>query len=227
MRPDVTASRTTTVRTPVSGAVVTLEGATVRLGGVTVLRDLDLALREGELVTLTGPNGSGKTTLLRVLAGLAPLSHGRLLRNSVQGSPPRPWRSAIIGHEVALSSSLTVRENLDLIATLLGRERAAVSRALIRVGLTGAADRPVSACSQGMARRAELARALLTGPELLLLDEVHAALDPEARGLAVDVARSVTDRGGCAVLVTHDVAALGTKPTRLLRVCAGQVEEQA
>ena len=227
MRPGVTAPRATTLGMPGSGAVVTLEGATVRLGGVTVLRDLDLVLRGGELVALTGANGSGKTTLLRVLAGLARLSHGRLLRNSVQDSPPRPWRCALVGHEVALSGSLTVRENLELIATLLGREHAAVSRALIRVGLTGAADRQVSACSQGMARRAELARVLLTDPALLLLDEVHAALDPDARGLAVDVARSVSDRGGCAVLVTHDVAALGVSPTRLLGVRDGQVEEWA
>lgn len=227
MRPDVTAPRGTTARMPVSGAVVTLEGATVRLGGVTVLRDLDLELHDGDLVALTGANGSGKTTLLRALAGLEHISDGRLLRDSVHASRARPGWCALVGHEVALSGSLTVRENLELIATLLDRDRAAVSRALIRVGLAGVAHRPISTCSQGMARRAELARVLLTDPELLLLDEVHAALDPEARGLAVDVARSVTQRGGCAVLVTHDVAALEARPTRMLRVCAGRVDERA
>lgn len=227
MRPDVRSPRSTPLGMPGTGAVVTLERATVRLGGVTVLRDLDLALHGGEMATLTGANGSGKTTLLRVLAGLTRLSQGRLLRSSGQNSQPRPWRCALIGHDVALSGPLTVRENLELIATLLGRDHAAVTRALMRVGLTGAADRQVSACSQGMARRAELARVLLTDPALLLLDEAHAALDPEARDLAVDVARSVSDRGGCAVLVTHDVAALEAPAMRRLHVRGGQVEESA
>lgn len=189
-----------------------------------MLRDVDLDLHTGDLVALTGANGSGKSTLLRVLAGLEPISERRLLRSSDHTFRTRPGWCAFVGHEVALSGSLTVRENLELIATLLEREHAAVSRALVRVGLSGAADRPVFACSQGMARRAELARVLLTNPALLH-DEVHAALDPDARSLAIDVARSVAQRE-CAVLVTHDVAALEDAPTRRLHVHAGNVEDR-
>lgn len=204
--------------------MLTLEHAVVRIRDVTVLRGVDLRLSRGELVALVGPNGGGKSTLLRVLAGLLPVSGGRLVRHHAAGAGTSP-RCALVGHETALGEALTLRENLGLIARLLDRDDRAAIRALERVGLGAAADRPLQACSQGMARRAELGRVLLTAPELLLLDEAHTALDADARSLVVEIARSVTGNGGCAVVVTHDLDDLTSWADRVLRVSDGRLEE--
>lgn len=190
-----------------------------------VLRGVDVEVAAGEVVALTGPNGSGKSTLLRVLAGLVPVDvNGEkvlLRRMSVDDRTS----VALVGHAPALHPVLTVRENLELVAAVVGREGASVVRSLERVGLGGAGDRRLVACSQGMVRRAELAAAVLIGPRLLLLDEAHAALDPAARQLVAELARSVADRGGAAVVVTHDVADAAGWCDRVLAVNDGRVEE--
>lgn len=209
--------------------LVLAEGIEVRLGGSLVLRDVDLGLGAGEAVALTGPNGSGKSTLLRVLATLLRPTAGRL---QVLGCAwPRCTDAAVrrqitlVGHEAALHPALTVTENLALVADLLGRDHDVVDEALADVGLTGAADRPVRICSQGMTRRAELARAIICRPRLLLLDEAHAALDVDARALVGAVTRRVTDAGGAAVLVTHDVDALAGDVARVLAVRGGRLDD--
>lgn len=206
--------------TPLVGVV----GGAVHLGGTVVLRGVDVEVAAGEVVALTGSNGSGKSTLLRVLAGLAPVT--------VEGARTTARMSdgasvALVGHAPALHPVMTVRENLDLVATVVGRERQSVARALERVGLAGAGDRRLGACSQGMVRRAELAAVVLTDPRLLLLDEAHAALDPAARQLVAEIARSVAERGGAAVVVTHDVAEAAGWCDRVLVVRGGRVDEIA
>jgi heme exporter protein A len=199
----------------------------IRLGTATVLRGLDLTLRPGEVVAVTGPNGSGKSTLLRVLATLLRPSAGRLELFGTAGDattgPGVRRRIGYVGHDPALHPDLAVRENLQLVARLAGRDGVAADRALAAVGLTGAAERPVRACSQGMRRRAELARILLCRPRLLLLDEAHAALDAASRGLVDRVTSDVVERGGAAVLVTHDPQAVVSITDRLLRLSQGQL----
>lgn len=198
----------------------------VRLSTVPILRGLDLTLSAGEVVVVTGPNGSGKSTLLRLLATLLRPSAGRLeLLGAVQ-EPTHPdvrRRIGYIGHEPALHQGLTVRENLHLVATLAGRDRGVADRALAAVGLAGAADRGVAACSEGMRRRAELARILLCKPQLLLLDEAHAALDVTALDLVDEVTKGVVARGGGAVLVTHDPAAVASLADRVLHLSRGRL----
>ncbi|MDX8152633.1 ATP-binding cassette domain-containing protein [Patulibacter brassicae] len=165
---------------------VALDGLVRRRGERLVLRDLTLAVPRGATVALLGPNGAGKSTLLRVLAGLLRPSRGgcRVLghalpreRAAVKG------RIGVLAHEPLLLRDLTVRENLVHRGRLLGGEAATPARidALLEAtDLVGRAAYPVAALSRGLTQRAAAAAALLGDPELLLLDEPLANLDPVA-----------------------------------------------
>lgn len=206
--------------------VVQLRGIGVRLGQTPVLRDVDLEIRPAAAVGLTGPNGSGKTTLLRVLATLLPPSvgTGTLLGADLRTRARfgvRP-QIALVGHVPALYPQLTLRENLELVARLAGAPSRRVDEALDRVGLGRARARRAAHCSQGMLRRAEFARVLLTGPRLLLLDEAHAGLDPAAAGLVDLLVTSVRARGGAAVVVAHEPQRLHHVVDRMLELREGK-----
>ena len=208
-----------------SRPLLRLEHGTVRMQRATVLRNVDLSISAGEVIALSGANGSGKSTLLHVLAGLIPLTEGRFIRARPGPGCGVASETALVAHDTSMAMSLTLRENLELVANLLGRNREAVTRSLERVGLTAAADRPFRVCSQGMGRRAELARVLLTAPQLLLLDEAHAALDVRARRLVAEIARAVAERNGAAVVVTHDLDGAGAWCDRVLEVRDGRVRD--
>jgi heme exporter protein A len=220
LRPSFSTSRGASVP-----AVVEAQAIAVRLSGVPVLRALDLRVRPGEAVGLTGANGSGKSTLLRVLATLLRPSSGRLeiLGQDVRAAPSVRSDVALVAHEPALHPDLTLAENLRLVAALSGRQQAQVDVVLAQVGLAAAAERPARACSEGMRRRAELARVLLCRPRLLLLDEAHAALDTEARRLIGHVVEQVRARDGAAVLVTHDPHALADVVDRVVLLRSGRL----
>ncbi|SFB62725.1 heme exporter protein A/Cu-processing system ATP-binding protein [Amycolatopsis marina] len=211
---------------PDTDHVAMLVGVAVDVERAPVLRSLDFAVAPGESVGLVGANGSGKSTLLRVLATLLPPvgGHGHVLGaalGSAECAVVRP-RIALVGHTAALYPRLTVRENLRFLARLTGRREHAADEALEAVGLAGAADRRADACSQGMQRRAELARVLLTEPRLLLLDEAHTGLDPASTGLVNAVAEQVRERGGASVVVSHDHARLRGAADRLVEIVEGR-----
>ena len=203
-----------------------LDGIAVTVQGTPVLRGLDLRLRVGEVLGVLGANGSGKTTLLHVLATLIPPSAGtgHVLDAALGSSECTAVRARIglVGHQPGLYPQLTLAENLRFVARLTGRAAHAADRALADVGLGGAAQRRADRCSQGMQRRAELARILLTEPLLLLLDEIHAGLDPDAAGLVDEVVRRVRGRGGACVLVSHEPDRLTGLSDRLVRIAEGR-----
>lgn len=206
-RRQVLRERALTPRSADVESAIELRGVDVHIGLQPILRGVDLTVEQGQAVALTGSNGSGKTTLLHVLATLLRPSAGtvRLMGNSWTDAahPKRRRAIALVGHRSGLHPDLTLAENLGLVARLAGVEGGRVAVELDRVGLGGAAGRRLEACSEGMVRRAELARVGLTQPSLLLLDEAHGALDRDARSLVEAATRTVTGRGGVAVLVTH------------------------
>lgn len=175
-------------------------------GERVALRGVTLALPRGRTLAVLGPNGAGKTTLLRILATLLRPHAGRA---RVLGSelPRDGWavrgRVGLLAHEPLLYRDLTVRENLRFHARLHGVASGRVEELLDRVGLAGRADEPLQTLSRGMAQRAAICRAVLHEPELLLLDEPFANLDPGAAE-AVDplIGRA---SGAARVLISHDV----------------------
>lgn len=193
------------------------------------MRSVDLDLVSGEAVALFGANGSGKTTLLRLVATLVrpTTGDGRVLEADLRAPMDvemiRP-HIGLVGHEPALYPSLTLRENLELWAGLYEREATRVDAALETVGLTGAADRPVGRSSNGMRRRLEFARVLLIHPRLLLLDEAHVGLDPEAWSLVGHLVRTVIEPGGGALLVAHERELVKPLVQRSVVLAEGRLE---
>ncbi|WP_249043279.1 ABC transporter ATP-binding protein [Prauserella muralis] len=206
--------------------VVTLVDVAVDVERVSVLRGLDLTIAAGESIGVVGANGSGKSTLLRVLATLLPLAggYGRVLGAELGTDECFAVRPgiALVGHAPALYPRLTLGENLRFLARLTGRRERAADEALEAVGLARAVDRRAEVCSQGMLRRAELARVLLSQPRLLLLDEAHAGLDKASISLVEAVVERVRDGAGASVVVSHDQPRLRGVADRLVEISGGQ-----
>ncbi|MGH8935622.1 MAG: heme ABC exporter ATP-binding protein CcmA [Acidimicrobiia bacterium] len=212
-----------------TGPLAVLKDVAVRLGPTPVLDGIELELHSGESLGLAGPNGSGKTTLLRVLATLVSPSQGAGFVLGADLRSDQRWavrsRIALLGHTPALYPELTLAENTELAARLTGRPTQGVAEVLRVVGLSAAADRRADRSSFGMQRRAELARLLLTEPDLLLLDEPHAGLDRAAAGLVEALAEATRRRGGAVVLVSHDTGRLAPLVDRLLELVGGKLVE--
>jgi heme exporter protein A len=188
---------------------IELAGLRRDFGDRTALEDVELRVEPGESVAVLGPNGSGKSTLLRILAGLLRPTSGEV---SVLGcSLPREThrlrgRVGYLGHEPLLYRDLSPRENLELAAALhgLGPETAGprIDALLDAVGMAARATDRVAELSAGMKQRIDICRSLLHEPQLLLLDEPDAHLDPEARRRIAPLIAA--GNGRSRVVVSHD-----------------------
>jgi heme exporter protein A len=183
-----------------------IDGVGHAFGERVVLRDVHLRVEAGASLALFGPNGAGKSTLLRAVAGLL-----RPLRGEVRidgaaacGADAQVRRRVgYVGHRPLVWGGLSARENLVLYARLYGLADGAADAALATVGLVARAGDPARELSQGMRQRLGLARALLHGPDLLVLDEPHAALDSGGEEL-VDEILHASAGTRTVVLATHD-----------------------
>ena len=179
--------------------------AVTRLFGDTVaLRGLSLDAASGELVVVHGPNGSGKSTLLRVIAGVLEPSLGAIEWRVADGAGAP--RIALLTHATHLVDALTTRENLEL-ARRLARSSRRVDDLLAALGLTAVADHAAAGLSAGTRRRCGLARALITDPQVLLVDEPFAALDRAAAALVRTALIEARREARLVVIATHDAAA--------------------
>jgi NitT/TauT family transport system ATP-binding protein len=168
------------------------------------LGPFSLTVAEGEIVALVGPSGCGKSTALRLLAGLEAPTRGEVVRTPARGE------TAVVFQAPTLAPWLTARANAALPLELAGVARDSAAKramqALARVGLAGAEGARPAQLSGGMAMRVSLARALVTEPKLLLLDEPFAALDEiTRRALADDVLALWASLKPAIVFVTHNV----------------------
>jgi ABC-type polysaccharide/polyol phosphate transport system ATPase subunit len=164
------------------------------------LHDVSFELRAGDAVALIGPSGSGKTTLLRTIAGILAADAGRV---EVQGRV-----ASLLSIDAGLMPVLTGRENARLLGVLAGLPRGEARRRVRavreRTGLGDEFDRPVSSYSQGMRARLGFAVAEQIDPSILLLDEVHEALDHEFRLVVEERATETVRQGGIVVAAGHD-----------------------
>jgi branched-chain amino acid transport system ATP-binding protein len=196
-------------------AVLEARGLGKRFGGLTALEGVNVELGEGEILGVIGPNGAGKTTLFSLIAGALPPSAGevRLRGRRMTGQPPERVVHAGIArtHQIVRPfRELTVRENVA-VGAHHGRHRAGgdvaqrTAELLAFVGLEARADERASALTLAEQKRLELARALGTAPEVLLLDEVIAGVNPSEALALAGLIRSIRDERKVSILLIEHV----------------------
>ncbi len=174
-------------------------------GGRLVLRDLSFSVRGGEALLLTGPNGSGKSTLLRLMAGLLDPLTGTLFRDGVdvtEDAEAHRHSTYYFGHAEAIKPALTIREDLQFWRGL-NQADTDLEEAISALGLSEQADLPGRYLSAGQRRRTALARLMVKGADLWLLDEPSVGLDKASTKLLSDLVKRHQDSGGMVVAATH------------------------
>jgi len=211
---------------PVTDEAIVLEAVTRRFGEREALRGASARLGTGRTLAVFGPNGAGKTTLLRMLATLL-VPHAGTVRVFGFDLPRDAHRVrplvGFLSHDPLLYRDLSGRENLGFYARLYDVPDPAerIEHLLDVTGMSRRADDPVGSLSRGMAQRLAVCRATLHAPPLLLLDEPHAHLDPEAAAAVETLIGSAT--GATRVLVTHDIDHGLAEADEVLALHTGQV----
>jgi branched-chain amino acid transport system ATP-binding protein len=212
-------------------ALLEVERVAKGFGGVRAVHDVSFSLHEGDLVGVMGPNGSGKTTLFNLIAGALAPDRGRIrLRgHDIAGLSPHRVCARGIARTFQLVrpfAGLTALENV-LVGRLYGRARgsgavAEAERLLTLVGLEGRARVPAARLTLIDRKRLELARALATAPQLLLLDEFMAGLNPAETASAMALIRQLQGEGLTVLMVEHIVWALMDLSRRIVVLSAGE-----
>ena len=215
---------------------VSLRGVTKSFGANTVLRNLSLDVANGEVVSLIGASGSGKTTLLRCVNLLEQIDDGAVLLDgdeiSAIGLDPNPVRRrvGIVFQSFNLFPHMSVARNITLALTkVLGQShddaRTHAGDLLRRFGLAEKADVYPDQLSGGQQQRVAIIRALAMRPEVLLLDEITSALDPELVGEVLDVVRELKGSGITLLIATHEMAFAREISDRVCFLHTGTVAE--
>jgi ABC-2 type transport system ATP-binding protein len=196
--------------------VLEATGLVKRFGDRTALRDVSLAARPGELVAVIGPNGAGKTTLLSILAGILPADGGSVSR--------QPREIGWVPQQAAVYGKLTVEENLGLFARLerVADPGGAVARMLDLTGLRERAGDQVAELSGGNRQRVNIAIGLLSEPQVLLLDEPTAALDPRQREALWEFVLHMAGQGTTVLYATHNVQEAERYADRVIVLADGE-----
>lgn len=206
-------------------------------GDQEVLRGVSLALETHEVVALIGASGSGKSTLLRCLGLLEPIDDGQIFLDGADISDPRVdgnrvrARFGAVFQSYNLFPHLSVLDNVTLASRVVHRmpRRAAEDRAmglLERIGLAPLAREHPDRLSGGQQQRAAIVRAIATDPEVLLLDEITSALDPELVGEVLELVRELAAEGATILMATHEMAFARDVADRVVFLDEGVVREQ-
>jgi ABC-2 type transport system ATP-binding protein len=199
-------------------------------GRVVAVDGVSLTLQPGQLLSLLGPNGAGKTTTVSILAGLLRPDHGEVLidgHRMAGDADPAKRRVGLVPQEVALYEELSARDNLRFFGGLYGFHGVVLERALLTVlGLVGLEDRArdrVATYSGGMKRRLNLAAGLLHDPDILLLDEPTAGVDPQSRLAIFENLEALKRRGKAILYTTHYMEEAERLSDRIVIMDHGQV----
>ncbi|SDI55649.1 ABC transporter ATP-binding protein [Salipiger marinus] len=223
--------------TPISPAdrhYLDVWGVAKSFKGTRVMSGMNFRVDRGELVSLLGPSGCGKTTLLRIIAGLMEADDGSVVLGGrdITRQPAHRRNISVVFQSYALFPHLTVAENVAFGLRARGTAKSAtaapVAEALRLVRMSDFADRPIAALSGGQQQRVAVARALVVGPDLLLLDEPFSALDRKLREtMQVELKSLLRDRGITAIFVTHDQEEAMGVSDRIAVMNAGRIEQFA
>ena len=203
------------------GAAVSIRGLRVVRGGNLVLPGIDLDVETGSVTGLLGPSGSGKTTLIRSIVGVQIVEGGEVdVLGLPAGAAELRSRVGYVTQAPSVYRDLTVRENLTYFARIVSVGRARIDEVLERVGLADHAGKPGGSLSGGELARVSLATALLSKPELLVLDEPTVGLDPVLRRDLWEFFRELA-AGGASLLVSSHVMDEADRCDRLVLLRGG------
>ena len=189
---------------PQDAAAIQIEGLRVVRGGNEVLKDVSVEIERGSVTGLLGPSGTGKTTLIRAIVGVQIVQGGSVtVLGHPAGTPELRRRVGYVTQAPSVYADLTVRENLEYFARIVGASSERVDEAIESVHLGEHADRRVSDQSGGQRARASLATALLGDPDLLVLDEPTVGLDPVLRVDLWKLFASLAERGTTLLVSSH------------------------
>ena len=207
------------MQTEQNNALLALEHIHKEYDGVTALKDISLTVNQGEVVVILGPSGCGKSTLLRCINGLEDIQGGEILLNGEKiNGEKTPWhlvrqKIGMVFQSYELFPHMTILENI-----LLGP-------LLARVGLSEKRDAYPRQLSGGQKQRVAIVRALCMNPEIMLFDEVTAALDPEMVREVLDVMLELAKQGMTMVIVTHEMAFAKAVADRIVFIDQGEICE--
>ncbi len=217
--------------------VLRLQDVRKSFTSLEVLRGISMEVARHEVVALIGPSGSGKSTLLRTINLLEPVDDGRIWLRDLEITDPRVKADAVrarigvVFQHYNLFPHLSVLDNVTLAARhVWGRSRAESRKRgmelLARIGLADKADDFPDRLSGGQQQRAAIVRAIATDPELLLLDEITSALDPELVGEVLELVAELANAGTTIVMATHEMAFARDVATRVVFLDGGVLVEQ-
>lgn len=216
--------------------IIKVENLKKQFGDTKVLRDIDLEVKQGEVIAVLGSSGSGKSTFLRCLNLLNEPSGGKILIDGEDLTSRKVnlnklrQKIGMVFQQFNLFSNLNVLENIKLAPKKLGKmndkQATKVAKKLLRdVGMIEKADEFPVNLSGGQKQRVAIARALAMEPEILLFDEPTSALDPEMIGEVLSVIKSVAERGITILIVTHEMKFAREVATRVIFLDKGKIIE--
>jgi branched-chain amino acid transport system ATP-binding protein len=214
--------------------ILQIEHISKNFGGLEALSDVNIDLPKGEILGLIGPNGAGKTTLFNVINGIYSPSEGQIKFLGREITSAKPYRLAKMGlartHQIVQPlNELTVRENV-MVGACFGKENHGLTRAaaiadevLDFVGIGDRKDQLAGSLNVAQKKRLELARALASRPELLLLDEVLAGLNPSEIGGMVETVAAIRERGITIIMIEHVMHAVMNVSDRIVVLDYGKL----
>ena len=219
------------------GEILKVSNLTKRFGDLVVLDNIDLSVNKGEVVVLVGPSGGGKSTFLRCLNGLEEIQDGTISLDGEVINPIKKEKNSsrqkigMVFQSYELFPHKTILQNVTLAPVKVQKrnmkevEKEALAL-LERVGLVSKKDSYPRMLSGGQKQRVAIVRALIMHPEILLLDEITAALDPEMVREVLDVVLSLAKEGRTMVIVTHEMEFARAVADRIIFLDGGKIVEE-